>query len=192
MDNNTILITILGSTLLSAIVSGIIAIINSQRMKAIELEYDYKRSILDRRKEAYLVLEKAIGAAIRSFPILNKSEINTERLKKRITESKQCRTDLAKPTDYAVWLSIAMLQHVTSLITTLEKYELDLGEIIKKEYVEKELVELQESIALREWAIEVLLTHHFMGDFLKDLVDLGNIKKFIKERKRSMEIIKPQ
>ncbi len=188
MDAKTILFTILGSTFLSAIVSGIIALINSKKIKAIEFKYDYRRHILERRKEAYLMLEKSLSSVLRIYNELKKEEISIERLKKRKDELKQCRIELSKGSDYAIWYSNTILKHITSIMETLEKYETDIDEIVIKTYSEKEFTEFQENISLREWAININLTQFFLGDFLKDIVELNDIKKYIRERKQNKNI----
>lgn len=192
MENKTILLTILGSTLLSALIAGIISLINTQRNKAIEFKYDYKRFILEKRKDAYNYLEKTITSLLKVFPILKKEEISIERLKVRIDESKKCRTELYKAADYSVWLSIDVLENVTNLNDTLERYEIDLEKIVKQEYSSENFNLLQKEINLREWAIEVLIAHKLLGAYLRDIVALNDIKKFIKERKRSMKIEGPK
>jgi hypothetical protein len=189
MDTKTILFTILGSTLLSAIVSGIIALINSKNLKSIEFNYDYRKYILERRKEAYLILENSLKSVIRIYDELKKEEINIERLKRRKDELRQCRIEFSKASDYSIWYSTTMLKHITDLMMTFEKYETDTDEIVNKTYSEKEFLKLQENGSRREWALNIRLTQFFLGDFLKDIVELNDIKKFIKERKEN-KIIK--
>jgi hypothetical protein len=174
MDWNTILTSIVTS----GIISGAIGIYATDRAKRKEFSYDYKKYILDRRKEAYLKAEELV-----SFGVYDRSEnLSDLSFDENNAHARflAFRKRLAEIHKNSIWLSPRLIDSMSDLgeliieiISSVKKPDEEWTTALFKARAQ-ELIKNERKIRDAEYLVRQA--------YFADVKELDDIEKFLGER----------
>ena len=188
MDTTTIILTILGSGAFSAIVTGILNNINSQRVKSIDFKYDYKKYMLEKRKAAYDEVEKLFLTESLIFQNSIASDIvTTHDLKQRLEILEEMSDKISGSLSF--WLSGELID----VVALYYKFVSLLINGIKKSLTEEtndpnyEISEIARvAIVGLEKKLRSTYYYDIVNAYMHDLTQLDNIDAFIRHVKEKI------
>jgi hypothetical protein len=166
MENQQIATTIL----LPAAVSFIVSIINNKRQKDLEFRYDYRKYILEKRKEVYNSVEKIINELMLISCEENGKETHAIFDIKNENPFQLFNNKLIPIVNKAIWLSDDMFKKVEELNMLVLNMEFELPRPFTNNDVEK--------IASKNFDRIKEIAESMATIFFEDICSLDDISKF--------------
>ena len=190
MDNTNLLLTLLGSGFVSAIVAGVIGLLNNRHIKKVEFDYDYKKYMLEKRKAAYDIIEKFFDYHQHAIDINDfKDEEQTDLvLKAGLIE--QCLNFEIEINKHKIWISDDLQGELFKHFKLLKEYLHDIQSALDLNPDEHNVTKTYEQLHVISMQASLFILPIIYDSYMGDLMTLDKIEKFRKERLMSVSKLK--